>query len=167
MPAIDDLSNDVWDSIRSLAIRDRTTNVPDEAQLWNLSLVNCAFRDALREPKYRLVFKRVLTKGADAMDKARKGESDQARLHCGVGDVVTMHACTVAYFFISMYKMNATHLFDRALGVSFRAAQKYIDGVGVMADVLGNDDTQCSLGKIIRCKPDVAKLLDELTRIGT
>ena len=160
MPAIDDLSNDVWDSIRSLAIRDRTTNVPDEAQLWNLSLVNCAFRDALIATKYRLVFERVLTRGAEAMTKAVERESEQAARNSGIGDAVTLHACYVARFFIRLHKMHLTNLFEPALEISYAAARACIDNVADMGEVL--NEYQDSLGKIIRCPPLAGKLLDEL-----
>lgn len=159
MPAIDDLSNDVWAFILALAIRDRATNVPDEAQLWKLALVNCAFRDALIATKYRLVFERVLTRGAEVMTKAVERESEQARLNGDIGDAMTLHACSVANFFIRLHKMNVKNLFNGALGISAAAARACIDNVGDAAEALVQ--FQDTIGKFVRCKPEVAKLLKE------
>ena len=163
MPAIDYLSTDVWDAIRGFAIRDATTDLPVEARLWNLALVNCAFRDAVRATKYTLLFERVLGRCTEITQRVKKRESDRCsdpgRVAC-TSDAVTLHACSVAHFFIGLHKIHSTNLFESALEISYAAARACIDNVGDMAQVL--DSYQDALGKIIRCPPLAGKLLDEL-----
>lgn len=163
MPAIDDLSTDVWDAIRVLAIRDATTNLPVEARLWDLALVNCAFRDAVRATKYTFHFERVLARCTDVVHHVKKRESDRCsepgKIAC-TSDAVTLHACSVAHFFVGLHKMHATNQFESALEISYAAARACIDNVADMGEVL--NEYQDSLGKIIRCPPLAGKLLDEL-----